>query len=607
MTNRRTLARAACTLGVVSLACLNDSPTAPLGADRGARLRIQAQIAGGQAVDRTLRIRVFYRRPTAGAAVQEVDLPSAPTEIVVTSGTTQSQVVIVNLGPCFGDAQRVGAEAGCRFSVELTLIDTDGEMLSRQAQDVTASSPGATVTATFQLVGDGSIVGRVLDAVTNEPLGGATLRLTRGTTGSPRQATAGADGRYAFSGLTSGTYSMEAIRDGHVTNAAPSVTVERLAGGDEVRVDFALPTNASTKRFASVSGRVVDATGAPLANGTVSVSGGAQTNGVFQAATADARGNFSLYGIVLDDASGQPIQQFVVSAAAPGFAPSARTVQLIRNQTLANLRFALSRATTVEYFRDDFEGAAGPAWTGTGFWNRINLATTTVTNSAYPTYVELAPDDNSEGRLPRATSGSFAFWYGQPTTGNYLGPQISGDPPLSGGTGTAPNAGRIISPAFTIAAEAAVSVSFDTWFEIESVNPNDRGFDIMSVIVARAVGVEDTLGRVNPFVDPTLGEHDPVPFTSGGYNRAPVWRTVQFDLSAYRGRTIQLVLDFDTVDPSFNGFRGWIVDNVRVTNEAVPTQSAARAASSRLSQQRTLRQPRARPAPRNPRTRSEPR
>jgi hypothetical protein len=145
MRDLRALARAVAALAVAGLGCLDDSPTGPMSADGGARLRIQAQIAGGQAVDRTLRIRIFYRRQAAGDAAQEIELSSSPAEIVVPSGTTHSQEVAVNLAPCFADAERVGSEAGCRFGIELALIDTDGQMLSTEEQEVTALTPDATV------------------------------------------------------------------------------------------------------------------------------------------------------------------------------------------------------------------------------------------------------------------------------------------------------------------------------------------------------------------------------------------------------------------------------------------------------------------------------
>jgi hypothetical protein len=76
-------------------------------------------------------------------------------------------------------------------------------------------------------------------------------------------------------------------------------------------------------------------------------------------------------------------------------------------------------------------------------------------------------------------------------------------------------------------------------------------------------------------VDPTLPERDPIPFTSGGFNAPPVWRTAYADLSAFAGVNIRLVFTFDTVDGLYNGFRGWLIDDVVVSDEPVPAGAPA--------------------------------
>jgi hypothetical protein len=109
-------------------------------------------------------------------------------------------------------------------------------------------------------------------------------------------------------------------------------------------------------------------------------------------------------------------------------------------------------------------------------------------------------------------------------------------------------------------------LTYDTWFEIESVNPNSSGYDVMTVY-AIDLDTGDTieLGRLNPSVDPTLPDRAAIPFTSGGFNDAPVWRQASADLSQFTGHTIKLQFHFRTVDSLYNGFRGWIIDNLRVS------------------------------------------
>ena len=140
----------------------------------------------------------------------------------------------------------------------------------------------------------------------------------------------------------------------------------------------------------------------------------------------------------------------------------------------------------------------------------------------------------------------------------------------SGGTSTTENEGTLTSPQFTIPANApAAALTFQTWFEIESENPNQDGFDYMEVYVQPGQGAPVLLGRLNPFQDPQLSDRESIPFTSGGFNRPPQWRPAQFDLSAYRGQTVRLLFRFSTEDQLYNGFRGWLIDDVRVTNEVV--------------------------------------
>lgn len=120
---------------------------------------------------------------------------------------------------------------------------------------------------------------------------------------------------------------------------------------------------------------------------------------------------------------------------------------------------------------------------------------------------------------------------------------------------------------FTIPGTTTVaSVQFDTWFEIEGVDP-EGGFDLMIVSVRDVgTGTQTQITTLNPVVaTPEQGTH--VPMTSGGYNAPPVFRPVSVSMVDFIGRPIQLVFEFRTEDHQDNGFRGWIVDDLRVTNE----------------------------------------
>ncbi|GAC1657410.1 MAG: hypothetical protein NVS4B3_23910 [Gemmatimonadaceae bacterium] len=226
----------------------------------------------------------------------------------------------------------------------------------------------------------------------------------------------------------------------------------------------------------------------------------------------------------------------------------------------------LTNFTTVDplVYQTGFETADVPAWTTTGFWHSSTLAN--LRNTAYPTYVSLAPGDNSNGALPPPFAGTYALWYGQDATGNYAGPLVAGQPAKSGGTSVSSNSGVAVSPPISVPKTTnVVSLAFQSWFEIESVNPH--GFDVMTVLVedlADPTHTRTQVATVNPAADP-LGGAAPIPFTSGGFNTPPVWGRINVDLSTYRGKTVLLYFSFGTGDTLYNGFRGWIVDNVAVS------------------------------------------
>lgn len=231
----------------------------------------------------------------------------------------------------------------------------------------------------------------------------------------------------------------------------------------------------------------------------------------------------------------------------------------------------------VTYFADGFE--EGLEWTPTGFWNRTTGVG--IVNTLVPTYVSLAPDDDSGGALPEAPEGMWYVWYGQAEDGNYIGEQVAEDVPGLGGTSTASHSGSLVSPAFTIPESAEIpALTFRMWYEIESVTP--QAFDLMTISI---IDVEDeTVTELLTLNEDFAGFGAPdQPFTSattsGAVNQAPSFLNSVLLLGDFIGREIQIVLTFSTGDVSYNGFRGWIVDDVAVEEvtiiESVPGLSLA--------------------------------
>jgi hypothetical protein len=239
---------------------------------------------------------------------------------------------------------------------------------------------------------------------------------------------------------------------------------------------------------------------------------------------------------------------------------------------------AFSRATVVDpiTFGTGFEDGEPEFATGESFWHRSTLSG--IVNGiavGEGSLVDLAAGDESGGALPGALGGTKSLWYGEDATGNYRGaPWAGGGSPLLqvGGRSNAANSGTASSPFFAVPNTLnSTSLSFKSWFEIESVNPGPvtiddltfDPFDIMDVTVDVQGGASGVLvKRMNPDENP--GGAPRTPFTSGGFNAPPTTSTFVVDLSAYRGQTIRLNFTFNTVDILYNGFRGWIVDDVAV-------------------------------------------
>ena len=271
---------------------------------------------------------------------------------------------------------------------------------------------------------------------------------------------------------------------------------------------------------------------------------------------------------------------FAVEDVPTTLAAGSATTTTIQKIPLVN---TVVFTATGNIFSDNFETVL--PWTNGGsFWNVNSLgsAQPPVTNTNYPTYVTLGANDNSGGVLP-TPYGTAATWFGQTATGSYLGAHAANDPPGSGGFSTTVNKGSFNSPTFVIPAGATnVTLQFDTWWEIESVNPST--FDLMQIgIEDMATGAVTQLGQLNPISDPTANGRQALPYTSGGFNVAPTWQHKTVDVSAFAGKNVQVVFTFDTRDNLYNGFRGWVVDNVLVSTPSLSSASASRASSSWLN------------------------
>ncbi len=114
--------------------------------------------------------------------------------------------------------------------------------------------------------------------------------------------------------------------------------------------------------------------------------------------------------------------------------------------------------------------------------------------------------------------------------------------------------------------QAPLSLSFKTWCEVQSVNPNNQGYDLTNILVSTDGGNSfKTLARLNPLAVPSSEyERAPIPYSKLGFNLllAAVQQEA-ISLDEYAGKAnVQLKFQFRTVDELYNGFRGSMIDDV---------------------------------------------
>jgi cysteine-rich repeat protein len=213
----------------------------------------------------------------------------------------------------------------------------------------------------------------------------------------------------------------------------------------------------------------------------------------------------------------------------------------------------------------DWESGIPADWTaettsGSCTWHVQNHPeNNSVTSALNPSSVTL-PD--SGAHLP-AKGGTHVVWFGEDSTGTYVGTPFTGGN-NNGGSSDVVQAGTLTSPSVAIGAGSKALVEFDSWWEIEGVA--GASFDKMIVQVSTNGSTWTQVGILNPTFDAGLGGN--VGYTAGGAGAAPEWRHYAFDVSSYAGQSIQVRFDFNTGDEAYNGFRGWTIDNLSVGSGA---------------------------------------
>lgn len=214
-------------------------------------------------------------------------------------------------------------------------------------------------------------------------------------------------------------------------------------------------------------------------------------------------------------------------------------------------------------FFDDFESGIA-SWTLDGQFNLIQDAQMhSVLNPGINPFLVTLPDN---GALPSAFSGMNMCWFGETTTGTFIGsgwdtiPQL----PKNGGTSAAVQTGSLISPAIDLTGVSNAEFRFKAWWEIEGVDVD--GYDLMQIEISTDNGMTfSPIGRgaINPLND--VDGESWKPYSSGGLGQAGVWLDQLFDITPWTGNMVHLRFRFDSIDELYNAFRGWFIDDVSVT------------------------------------------
>lgn len=196
----------------------------------------------------------------------------------------------------------------------------------------------------LQAAEGGRIAGRVYDRETGSGVGEVLLYANAPTGGGGRrQATTGADGAYEFKGLAAGGYQVEYRKpEGYPNPRYEDPDRERLVTVDVAKVtggvDFAL------SRGLTISGRVVDESGKPVAE--ASISGDAVQGNAYDYVQSKSDGTFVLAGYA-------PLQQINVYAYKEGYALVADSKQpkqaiiKMEDQSVTGVELILGTEATV--------------------------------------------------------------------------------------------------------------------------------------------------------------------------------------------------------------------------------------------------------------------
>ena len=347
-------------------------------------------------------------------------------------------------------------------------------------------------------------------------------------------------GNYAIVGLAPNLVNVTASKPGYFPKTSPVI----LYPNQTMIQNFVLEPFVG----ASLAGKVTDVNGNKVLDASIVVKAGAEVVGTD---TSDKFG----YAV-----SGLLGGEHQATAEKEGYQPASATVTLVEGETTYHDFVMEPLPPKIGCFSDDFEEPSG--WLATGLWHTIDNAQNLENIYGCPTCsgaVALVGD----WKLPKCQSNQKCLWYGMDSSGSFCtSPSSTG---AGSGCSGSSNSGTITSPSITLDDYDSIKLTFWTWWEIESVNPHT--YDLLTVQVSAGGGSFQTLGKLNPPSDPVGFDKAKKPFTNTGFDSSPEWQQAVWDLTPYAGKTIQIRFNFGTQDGLYNGFRGWLIDNLVVECE----------------------------------------
>ncbi len=475
----------------------------------------------------------------------------------------------------------VGAAPGGLNRVLLSAKSEDTDVLLHHFADVFVEAGGAV------------LEGEVFNAITLQKAQGTKLFVENVIGGGfePMPTVIGSNGLYYYA-MEPGDYNIRVTTNQSVIQYDLMDTIYEVTinPDDHVVVDFGLSPeylDDNNEQITCINGQVFYSdTGEPASFAQVSIDGGAQTGGVFQSRVTDERGHYVFWKVPCKGKLGNPIEELVITCVADGYIPAERTevpFEWKRNTPQEN--FLLTPIGSDCYWEDSFEDGGLPGWTFeqiqcTQMWHiRVdaevfNENVTKASSDGGPIVI-LPPGDTSNGRVWEPWDGDWTLWYGEEDDGSFIHDWGSLSP---GGTSTCAHSARAISPVIDITTPNQATMTWKQIWEIEGVDPSIQ-FDFLRVYVRDVAGGNWFLfEHSNPLTEPVpdLGSGNAKhPQTSGGFDIPPVWQAIVHNLGDldnpdsgtvehmdFTHKEIQFKFEFGTVDRLYNGFRGWLVDDL---------------------------------------------